>query len=114
MGFIDWHRQRSAIDLARRCVHDTLGAVLPRRLENIQGAKHVRFHIGLRSDVRMRYRDQCSEMKYDFVTVHEPADESGIADIAADDIYLVTDRLRQVIKPAMAVERVVLGQSRYL
>ena len=94
-------------------MHDPLGAVLPRRLENIQCAEHVRLHIGLRRDIGIGYRDQRGEMKDDFVAVHEAADEGRIANVAAHEIDLLSDRLGQIVQPAMAVERIVLRQSRY-
>src|SRR6185312_12729533 len=61
----------------------------------------------------MRYRDQRGEMKYDFVAVHQATHEARIANVAADEICPLPDRLRQIVKPAMAVERIVLGKSRY-
>ena len=110
IGFIDRHRQGRAVDFAGRCLHDPLGSVLPGSFEKIQGAEHVRFHIGLRRDVRIGDRDQRREMKNDFLAVDQTLDEGCIADIATDEIDLRPGRFLQVIQPAVAVERIVLEQ----
>src|SRR5216684_7076909 len=59
----------------------------------------------------MGYRDQCREMKNDFVVGHEATDESRIADVATDEIDFLSDRLRQIVQPTIAVEGIVLSKS---
>ncbi len=112
MSFIDRHCYGCAVDLAGRRVNDPLGAALPRGLEHIQGAEHVCFDIGLRSDVGIGDRDQCREMKDDFVAGYETTDESRIADVAANQVDFLSGRIRKVVQPTMAIEGIVLGKER--
>src|SRR6266567_2987970 len=104
MGLVDGHLDGRAVDLAGRSVNDPLGAVLTRRFEHIQGAENVRFDIGLRSHIGMRYRDQCCQMEDDLVTSYEAADKGRIADVAANNIDPRSDVFRHIVQPAMTVE----------
>src|SRR5258707_510992 len=52
-------------------------------------------------------------MEDDFVAVHKTIDERGIAYVAADEIDLLSNGFRKIVQPAVAVEGVVLGKSRY-
>src|SRR5260221_13258726 len=111
MRFIDRHRYRGAVNLAGRSVHDSLGTVLSRGLEYVQRANHIGVNIRLCGEVGIGYCDQCSKVKHDFVAMYEAIDESCIANVATDKIDFPSDRFRQVVQPAMAVEGIVLSQS---
>src|ERR1700681_2110976 len=92
MRFIDRHCYRGAVDLARRSVHDPLGTVLPRSFEHVQCAEHVGFDIGLRCEIGIGDRDQCRQMKDDFVARYETTDESCVANVATHEIYFPSGR----------------------
>src|SRR5215208_5378348 len=100
MGFVDRHLQGRAVNFAGRGVNDALGSMLARRLKHI--TEHIRLNVGLWRGIGVRYSDQGRQMKDDLVAGYEAANKSSIADISPHDMDLPSQRLRQIVEPAMA------------
>src|SRR6516162_2016135 len=62
----------------------------------------------------MRYRDQRGKVKNDVAAVHEPSHESRIPDVSTDEIDFLANRLRKIVQPPIAIERIVLSKGCYV
>jgi hypothetical protein len=87
--------------------------VRPRRFQHIERAEDVGFDIGLGGNIRVRDTNQRGEVEDYLVVRDEPVHEARVADIAALGADRRGDVFRQVVEPARAVERVVMGESGY-
>ena len=114
VGFADRHGQGGAINLAGRGMHYALGIPLTGGFEHIHGAQDVGFDIGLGGCIGVRDGDQCGEMKHDGLAAYDPVKEGTVANIAADELELASNLVRQVIQPPVAVERIVESQRRHI
>src|SRR6478672_555743 len=111
MRFVDRHLNSGAVNFACRSMNKPLGAGLPRCFQHIQGTEHVCVDVGLSCGVGMGYRDQGREMKDDLVPRYEATDESCVTNVTTHQVDVLSDLIREIVQPAMAIEGIVLRQS---
>ena len=109
MGAIsrDWQGLGRAVHLARGGMDEAPHTGRPGGLEGVEGARHVGVDERLRRDVRVRDRDQRSQVEYDLDALGRGGHEACVADVAEPDVQGRPRRGIDLVEPTGRSARVV-------
>ncbi len=112
MLLVNWDVLRGAVYFAGRGVNKSLNTIGESRLAQVESPSDVRVDVTVRGAIGVGNRNQRSKMKYHINIFQKAQTKMTVSNIAGHHLDLVQGR--NVLQPTPEIERIVLGQGRYV